>query len=295
MYDILETFRANSVQEALTLLQAHPGAVVVCGGTDVMIHMKERKLRQATLISIMEVPELQGIRLDGNGDLLIGPGTCFDAIYTDPLARRCVPMLADACNQVGSPQIRHVATIGGNLCNGAVSADSVPSLLALDAELTLTSLQGERVVRAVDFHTGPGQTVLQKDRELLTCIRIRRAAYENHSGKYIKFGQRNAMEISTLGCAVNCAMAPDGTIADFAIAFGVAAPRPIRCPASERMMIGSRPTHALLKKLRRQALSETTPRDSWRASLELRQQLICELAERAARSAIEQAGGTIDD
>lgn len=295
MYDIQETFRAGSVQEALTLLQAHPGAVLVCGGTDVMIRLRERKLRQATLISIMEVPELQGLRLDDNGDLLIGPGTCFDAIYNDPLARRCVPMLAGACNQVGSPQIRHVATIGGNLCNGAVSADSVPALLALDAELTLTSLQGERVVRAADFHTGPGQTVLQKDRELLSGIRIRRAAYENHGGAYLKFGQRNAMEIATLGCAVNCAMAADGTIADFAIAFGVAAPRPIRCPAAEQRMVGCRPTSALLKDLRRQVLSETSPRDSWRASLELRQQLIGELAERAARRAIEQAGGSIHD
>lgn len=295
MYDILETFRADSTQEALTILRDHPGAVLVCGGTDVMIHMKERKLCQAVLISIMEIPELKGIRLGDNGDLLIGPGTCFDDIYTDPLVRHCVPMLADACNQVGSPQIRHVATIGGNLCNGAVSADSAPSLLALDAELTLTSLDGERIVRAVDFHTGPGKTVLKKNSEILTCIRIRQESYENHGGHYIKFGQRNAMEISTLGCAVNCAMAPDGTIADFAIAFGVAAPRPIRCPQSEQMMIGKRPGTALLKELRKAALSETNPRDSWRASLELRQQLIVELTERAARSAIKQAGGTIDD
>ena len=295
MYDVIESFRARSVSEALQLLQAHPEAVLVCGGTDMMIHLKERKLRQATLISILEVPELQGIRLDTNGDLLIGPGTCFDTIYTDPLARRCVPMLADACNQVGSPQIRHVATIGGNLCNGAVSADSVPSLLALDAEFTLTSLDGERVVRATEFHTGPGKTVLEKGKEMLTCIRIRREKYENHGGQYIKFGQRNAMEISTLGCAVSCAMAPDGTIADFAIAFGVAAPRPIRCPLTEQRMLGQRPTNALLHELRGLALSECSPRDSWRASLELRQQLICELAERAARTAIERAGGKIDD
>lgn len=295
MYDILGTFRADSVQEALTLLRDHPGALLVCGGTDVMIHMKERKLCRAVLISIMEIPELKGIRLDENGDLLIGPGTSFDEIYTDPLARRCVPMLADACNQVGSPQIRHVATIGGNLCNGAVSADSVPSLLALDAELTLESLGGRRTVRAVDFHTGPGKTVLRKDSEILTCIRIRRSSYENHGGHYIKFGQRNAMEISTLGCAVNCSLAPDGTIADFAIAFGVAAPRPIRCPRAEQTMMGKRPDAALMKELRRAALAETNPRDSWRASLELRRQLIAELAERAARSAIQQAGGAIDD
>ena len=172
MYDIKETFRANSVPEALELLRAHPGAIPVCGGTDVMIHLKERKLRQAALVGIMDIASLQGIYLEQTGDLFIGSGTCFDSIYQNPLARACVPMLADACNQVGSPQIRSIATIGGNLCNGAVSADSVPSLLVLNAELKLTSLEGKRVVKAVDFHTGPGKTVLETARELLTGIRI---------------------------------------------------------------------------------------------------------------------------
>ena len=204
-------------------------------------------------------------------------------------------MLADACNQVGSPQIRSVATIGGNLCNGAVSADSVPSLLVLNAELELTSLEGKRVVKAVDFHTGPGKTVLETDRELVTGIRIPKASYEGHGGKYLKFGQRNAMEIATLGCAVNCALSPDGTIRDFAIAFGVAAPRPIRCAKAESLMLGRRPTGALLKELRRAVLLECAPRESWRASLELRTQLIQELAERASRCAIEHAGGNLDD
>lgn len=137
-----------------------------------MIHLKERKLRQAALVGIMDIASLQGIYLEQTGDLFIGSGTCFDSIYQNPLARACVPMLVDACNQVGSPQIRSVATIGGNLCNGAVSADSVPSLLVLNAELELTSLEGKRVVKAVDFHTGPGKTVLETDRELLTGIRI---------------------------------------------------------------------------------------------------------------------------
>ena len=199
MYDIKETFRAKSVPDALELLRTHPGAIPVCGGTDVMIHLKERKLRQAALVGIMDIASLQGIYLEQTGDLFIGSGTCFDSIYQNPLARACVPMLVDTCNQVGSPQIRSVATIGGNLCNGAVSADSMPSLLVLNAELELTSLEGKRVVKAVDFHTGPGKTVLETGRELLTGIRIPKASDEGHGGKYLKFGQRNAMEIATLG------------------------------------------------------------------------------------------------
>ena len=137
--------------------------------------------------------------------------------------------------------------------------------------------------------------MLETGRELLTGIRIPKASDEGHGGKYLKFGQRNAMEIATLGCAVNCALSPDGTIRDFAIAFGVAAPRPIRCAKAESLMLGRRPTGALLKELRRAVLLECAPRESWRASLELRTQLIQELAERASRCAIEHAGGSLDD
>lgn len=293
MYDIAKTYCARSVPEAMELLEENPGAVLTAGGTDVMIRLRERRIRRAVLISLLEIPELRFIRLDENGDLLLGPGVCFDRLHTSDLVRRCVPMLAEACSQVGSPQIRNIATIGGNLCNGAVSADSVPSLLALDAELTLASRRGERVVPLGEFYTGPGKTVLDRDRELLTCIRIRRENYEDHGGCYLKFGQRNAMEISTLGCAVNCSLYADGTIRSFAIAFGVAAPRPVRCPRAEAMMLGRRPSEELLEMLRTAVVEETAPRDSWRASRELRLQLIREEAVRAARMAIRSAGGTL--
>lgn len=295
MYDIRENFCARSVQEALSLLQCHPDATIVCGGTDIMIRMKERKLRNAILIRIADLQELQGIRLDSDGNIHIGPATCFDSIYRDQLIRSQIPMLSDACNLVGSPQIRKVATIGGNLCNGAVSADSVPALLTLNAELTLVNSNGERVVPICNFHTGPGYTVLDAERELLVDICIRKEDYAGFGGHYIKFGQRRAMEISTLGCAVNCCMHPDGTLGDFRIAFGVAGPKPCRCPKAEERMLHERPSKALLSMLRQAVLEETQPRDSWRASKELRVQLIKELSVRVATCAIIKAGGVIND
>lgn len=293
MYDIKTTYNAKTVPEALRLLSKNEGAVIVCGGTDVMIRIRELKLRQATLISILDIPELREIHLDGNGDLLIGPGCCFTAVCRNELIRKLVPMLADACNQVGSPQIRNIATIGGNICNGAVSADSVPALMVLDALLELTGVEGTRVVPIREFHTGPGRTVLNSDSEILTCIRIPQEKYDHHGGCYLKFGMRSAMEIATLGCAVNAALAEDGTIEDFAIAFGVAAPTPLRCPETEALMIGKKATPALVGELRKAVLLETRPRDSWRASKELRLQLIRELSERATVQAIENCGGEI--
>jgi xanthine dehydrogenase FAD-binding subunit len=291
MYDVKKTFRASSEEEALDLLCAHGDAVLVAGGTDVMIRLRERKLRSAVLISILDVPTLRGIRLDEAGDLRLGAGCCFTDLTESPLVRECVPMLADACRQVGSPQIRNIATLGGNLCNGAVSADSAPALYALDARLTLRGPQGSRTVPVCGFHTGPGQTVRRRD-ELLTEIVLPRSAWAGHGGCYLKFGQRRAMEISTLGCAVNVSLTEDRRrLRTAALAFGVAAPTPVRCPETERRIAGAELTPDLLETVRAAVLTELQPRDSWRASRELRVQLIRELSVRALRQAVRNAGG----
>lgn len=291
MYDVRETFQAASAQEVLELLEAHPGAVLVAGGTDVMIRLKKRKLKDAVLVCLQRVPELQGVSLEPDGALCIGAGCTFAELEHHELLLEHVPMLASACHQVGSPQIREMATIGGNLCNGAVSADSAPALYALDAELEVLSQTGVRRIPVCGFHTGPGRTVLGPG-DLLLRIRIPRASYEDHGGCYLKFGQRNAMEISTLGCAVNVALTEDRTrIRRAAVAYGVAAPVPVRCYETEARLAGMETGGEALRVLRATVLSQLSPRDSWRASRELREQLIRELGCRALRQAIQQAGG----
>ena len=286
MYDVRETFQAASAEEVLELLEARPGAVLVAGGTDVMIRLKKRKLKDAVLIGLQKVSELQGVSLEPDGALCIGAGCTFAELEQHELLLKCVPMLAAACHQVGSPQIREMATIGGNLCNGAVSADSAPALYALDAELEVLSRSA-----VCGFHTGPGKTVLGAG-DLLLRIRIPRASYEGHGGCYLKFGQRNAMEISTLGCAVNVALTEDRTrIRQAAVAYGVAAPVPVRCYETEARLAGMEAGGEALRVLRTTVLSQLSPRDSWRASRELREQLVRELGCRALRQAIQQAGG----
>lgn len=263
MYDVRETFQAASAEEVLELLEARPGAVLVAGGTDVMIRLKKRKLKDAVLIGLQKVSELQGVSLEPDGALCIGAGCTFAELEQHELLLKCVPMLAAACHQVGSPQIREMATIGGNLCNGAVSADSAPALYALDAELEVLSRSGVRRIPVCGFHTGPGKTVLGAG-DLLLRIRIPRASYEGHGGCYLKFGQRNAMEISTLGCAVNVALTEDRTrIRQAAVAYGVAAPVPVRCYETEARLAGMEAGGEALRVLRTTVLSQLSPRDSW--------------------------------
>jgi len=292
MYDIQKTESAKTVGEALEFLKENPDSVLVAGGTDVMIRLRHRKLKNAVVINIREIPELSGIRKADDGTIRIGPGTCFDDIYRNEIIRAYIPILASACNQVGSPQIRHIATIGGNLCNGAVSADSVPSLLALDAMLEITSENGIRKVPVCDFHSGPGKTVLDSGKEILTSIQISKESYENWSGYYYKFGQRNAMEISTLGCAATVRLdASKKHLEQMRLAFGVAAPTPVRCRKLESTAAGMEINEALFDFIRDHVLKELKPRDSWRASLELREQLIKTMSVRAVKKAILLSGG----
>ena len=291
MYDIERSFEAHSIREALDLLKEYPEAVLISGGTDVLIRMKERKLCNAVLIHVADIPELHGISMQPDGTIVIGAATRFTPLTDDPIAREHLGALVHACSQIGSPQIRNVATIGGNVCNGAVSADSAPSLLAYDAQLVLVSEEGERTVPLREFYAGPGKTHINKGHEILKEFRILPESYRSRGAASMKFGQRNAMEIATLGCAINVQLSEDRSkLEDIRIAFGVAAPTPIRCYQTEALMKGRTIDADLIKVMHTSLLSELQPRDSWRASKRMRKQLIVTMSERTLEEAMEKGG-----
>lgn len=294
MYDIKKTFNAKTLDEALRLLSENPEARLLAGGTDILVALRHHKISDAVIINIREIPELKGIELLENGDLRIGPCTEFDTIYKSELALQTVPMLCHASNSVGSPQIRHIGTVGGNLCNGAVSADTAPSFLTYDAMLTVKSVRGTRTFPATELHTGPGRTQLEPD-EILTDIIIRRKDYEGWGGSYLKFGQRNAMEISTLGVACTVKLTEDKKhILAMRMTYGVAAPVPTRVRKMEEYFAGKRIDEELYDYFNAHILEELNPRDSWRASRAFREQLIKVQGIRAFKNAVRLAGGEAD-
>ena len=288
MYDITGFYAAKSVADAVRALSAQPDAILIAGGTDVLISVREGKLSGRPLVSIHGLPELTGVRMEADGTLWIGACTPFSDLSAHPLIREHAQMLGEAVNEVGSPQIRHMGTIGGNLANAATSADSAPSLFAMNAELELTGADGSRRLPIAEFYTGPGKSV-RRHEEILTAIRIKKTEYEHFYGRYIKYGKRNAMEISTLGCAAWVHLAEDGKIEDLRLAFGVAAPTPIRCAAAEALAKGQMPEESLYDRLAEQVRREITPRSSWRASAEFRLQIAGEMTRRAVRDAVERA------
>ena len=286
MYDITGFYAAKSVADAVRALSAQPDAILIAGGTDVLISVREGKLAGRPLVSIHGLPELTGVRMEADGTLWIGACTPFSDLSAHPLIREHAQMLGEAVNEVGSPQIRHMGTIGGNLANAATSADSAPSLFAMNAELELTGADGSRRLPIAEFYTGPGKSV-RRHEEILTAIRIKKTEYEHFYGRYIKYGKRNAMEISTLGCAAWVHLAEDGKIEDLRLAFGVAAPTPIRCAAAEALAKGQMPEESLYDRLAEQVRREITPRSSWRASAEFRLQIAGEMTRRAVERAKE--------
>ena len=290
MYDIQALYEATSVADAVALRLAHPEAVVIAGGSDVLIKLREGKLAGCSLLSIYGLDELRGVSLEDDGTLRIGSLTSFSHITKDPLIQQHIAVLGEAVDQVGGPQIRNIGTIGGNTCNGVTSADSASTLFAWDAVVELTGPDGVRQVPIADFYLGAGRVDLRPG-EIQTAIRIPRAAYEGYHGHYIKYAMRNAMDIATTGCSVNVKLAADGTIADARIAYGVAGPVPCRCPAAEAAARGRAPDDETVEAFARAVLTDIHPRDSWRASKAFREHIAVELARRALRKSIELAGG----
>ena len=294
MYDIGKFYQAADVEDAVRALVEDPEAVVISGGSDVLIKIREGKLAGCSLVSIHGIKELEGIRMEEDGTIVIGPATTFSHITNNDIIQKHIPMLGDAVDMAGGPQLRNIGTIGGNVCNCVTSADGASSLCCLDAVLVLKGPDGVREVPISQWYTGPGRTVRNHD-EVLTAIRIKKENYQGYGGQYIKYGKRNAMEIATLGCAVSVKLTEDKKhIQDLRLAYGVAAPTPIRCHTTEEAVKGMETGEALAQAVGKGALEEVNPRSSWRASKEFRLQLVEELGKRAVRQAAINAGGEWD-
>lgn len=294
MYDIEKFYQAKDVDDAVQALSEDPAAVVISGGSDVLIKIREGKLAGCSLVSIHGIKELAGITMEEDGTIVIGPATTFSHITNNSMIQKNIPILGDAVDMAGGPQLRNIGTVGGNVCNGVTSADSASSLCCLDAILVLKGPAGVREVPISEWYTGPGRTVRAHD-ELLTAIKIRKENYEGYGGHYIKYGKRGAMEIATLGCAVTVKLTEDKKhIADLRLGYGVAAPTPIRCRETEKAAVGMEIGEALAGQVGKGALEEVNPRSSWRASKEFRLQLVEELGKRALKQAVINGGGEWD-
>lgn len=293
MYDLKALYEAQSVQDACRLRLEHPQAKIVAGGTDVFVQMREGKLAGKELISIHELKELRGISLDENEAIRIGSLTTFSHITRDALIVEKINVLGEAVDMVGGPQIRNAGTIGGNTCNGVTSADSASTLFAWDAIIELTGTNGVRRVPIQQFYIKAGTVDLKED-EIQTAILIEKESYERTAGFYIKYAMRNAMDIATTGCSVNCRLSEDGkTFERVRIAYGVAGPIPMRAASAEAFATGKEVTMENIEAFSQSVLEDIHPRDSWRASKAFRQHIAVEMAKRCLIESVKRCGGEL--
>ncbi len=293
MYDMKALYEANTVEEAVKLRMEHPEAQIIAGGSDVLIQMREGKRAGKELISIYMIDEMRGVKLDEEEAIRIGSLTSFSHITKDPIIQEYINVLGEAVDMVGGPQIRNIATIGGNTCNGVTSADSASTLFAWDAMIELTGPEGIRRIPISDFYIKAG-TVDIKEGELQTAVIIPKNSYEGYKGHYIKYANRNAMDIATTGCSVNVKLSEDKkTIEDIRIAFGVAGPIPMRTKSAELLAKGQPVSKELAEAFGKEILEDINPRDSWRASKDFRKHIAVEMATRCFIESVKLSGGEI--
>lgn len=259
-------------------------ARVLAGGTDLLVQMKRKGVQLGYLVTGRSL----GLNYitDGPQGLRIGAFVTLSEIERSGLVRQKYPIILDAVMKMASPQVRNLATIGGNLCNAAPSADLAPPLLALDAEVTVFSQSGERRLQLEDFFLGPGLTALTNG-EILSEIRVPQLP-PTWGGAYLK-QQRTAEDIAIVGVAASMLISHNGCASNVRIALGAVGPTPVRAVKAEAFLEGQLINEEKFKRAGEIAREECTPIDDVRASAMYRKRVVEVLTKRALKEAASRS------
>ena len=278
----------RSIEDCLKLLaERGPEAKLVAGGTDLLPQMKNGLIKPAAVIDLSGVADLRVLRREDGAGLRVGASVAAREIELDPYTRSTYPALAESGALVGSVQIRNLATVGGNLCNAAPSADMAPPLMALEAEAVVAGPRGRRRVPMADFFTGVRRTVLAPD-ELLVEL-IVPAPGPRSGGQYLRHTPRRELDIAVVGVASQVTLS-DGVCRKARIALAAVAPTPIRATAAERALEGQPLTAQHIARAAQLAVEAARPISDQRGSADFRRHLVGVLTRRTLTTALERAG-----
>ncbi|HLV87765.1 MAG TPA: 2-oxo-4-hydroxy-4-carboxy-5-ureidoimidazoline decarboxylase [Candidatus Sulfotelmatobacter sp.] len=271
-----ELIAPGSLGAVVSLLSEQPNQwLPIAGGTDLMVQYAAGKLAARKLVSLWNLPELRSI-LVGDGEIVIGACCTYTDLLEHQIVRREFPLLATAARWTGGVANQNRGTLGGNIVNASPAGDSLPALLAYEAELLLVSVRGERRVPYVDFHTGYKKTLLAPD-ELIRAVCLPR-----HFSSYIpytrKVGARNAQAISKV-CVAALGRVVEGVIQDVRIAAGSVAATPLRLRATEAAVRGRTVDASVIATARQSAMREIRPIDDIRSIAAYRSAVLGNLVE----------------
>ena len=277
----------QSVDDCLKILKERGNdARVVAGGTDLLPQMKNGVLKPPCVVDLSGVAALRTLeKVNGHG-VRIGAAVTARALELDPHIRSTYPAIAESGALVGSLQIRNLATVGGNLCNAAPSADMAPPLVALDAEAVIGGPGGQRRVPMASFFVGVRRTVLAPDEHLLEIVVP--VLGPRSGGHYLRHTPRRELDIAVVGVASQITL--EGDVCQKArIALAAVAPTPVRAVAAEHALTGQPITPALIEAAAELALEAAKPISDQRGSAEFRRHLVRVLTRRTLTTALERA------
>jgi len=284
-----EYLAPKDLREVCRLLQERHGrAKVMAGGTDLLVHMKQRIVIPQYVIGLKHLSDLEYIEYSEDPGLRIGTLTTHQSIAESPIIRERFGALGTACSMVGTPQIRSMGTIGGNLCNGSPSSDSAPPLIALNAVVKLLGVEGERIIPLEAFFVGPGETALLAG-EILTEIQVPSPPLRTGL-TFVKLPARTRVDMAAVSTAVLVTLGLKNQICeDIRIVLGAVAPIPIRAKRAEEVLRGKKIEDELIQRTAQRASEEAQPISDIRSSANYRREMVKVLTKQAIKQALGQA------
>ena len=287
-FDYLEP---HSLDEALRMLAQHgPRARLVAGSTDFLVRWRAGAWQPDAVICIRHLPGLDAVRWNDDDGLTIGALTTVADIEQSHLVRRRYPALAAGAAAFAGAQVRNLATVVGNICNASPAGDTLPALLAYDAQCRIAGPGGERQLPLSQVFLAPGRTALDAG-EIMTELLLP-PPLPNTGGLYIKHSPRGAMDISAVGVAAVVSLDDNGACARVRIALGAVAPTPARAYGAEGRLTGQTPDAGAIADAARLAAQSANPITDVRSGADYRRQMVRVLTERTLRHAAANAAAT---
>jgi len=284
-------FLASDIDSALKALgEAQEPARILAGGTDLLLDLQQgRHPPLHTLVDVTTIPELNALELR-EGGLFIGAAVTHNVITNSELVQSHAQALAEACGLIGGPQVRNVATLGGNVAHALPAADGTIALMALDAQAEIASLEGRRIIPLEELFIGPGQSTLDVKNEILVGFQLA-SAQAGQASTFRRIMRPQGVAIAILNCAV-WLQRKDDVIGEVRIAIGPSGPTPRRMRQAEEVLTGKSPTGQILVEAHQAILLEASFRTSrHRANKEYREHMAGELLQEALMASWIRAGG----
>jgi CO/xanthine dehydrogenase FAD-binding subunit len=279
--------RPGTIAEAVAAMRGGE-ARALAGGTDLIPQLREGRRRTGRVVDLKGIPELTAISMQPDGGIAIGAAANATGVSRHAGLASSYPAVAQSACLIGGVQVQNRASLGGNICNAAPSADAVPALVCVGARVVVAGANGRRELPVEELFKGPGKTTLDAS-ELLVSVLLSPPAPRS-AAKYLRFTPRREMDIAIAGAGTWLRLGADGAIAEARIVLASVGPTPMRAPSAERSLAGERPTRALLEEAGRLAANDARPISDTRGSADYRRSLVAVLAARALSDCCRQLG-----